>query len=135
MLELPHVNILSKMDLIKDSVSKKQLRRFVEPDPTLLDDEDASRMWQTSSISKGGTKDMSAARSIMTGVSFDRLNHAVAHLIEDFSMVSFLKLDVQKEDSVGAILSYIDDAIQYHEAQEPREPNDEIDFDYDMNSG
>jgi hypothetical protein len=46
-------------------------------------------------------------------------------------MVSFLQLDVQSEDSVGAILSYIDDAIQYHEAQEPREPRDEIDMDYD----
>jgi hypothetical protein len=36
-------------------------------------------------------------------------------------MVSFLKLDAQDEDSVGDILSYIDDAIQFHEAQEPRE--------------
>jgi hypothetical protein len=27
---------------------------------------------------------------------------------------------------VGAVLSYIDDSIQFHEAQEPREPNDEI---------
>jgi hypothetical protein len=40
-----------------------------------------------------------------------------------------LKLDVQDEDSVGAILSYIDDAIQFHEAQEPKEPNDAIDYD------
>jgi hypothetical protein len=44
-------------------------------------------------------------------------------------MVSYLKLDVQDEDSVGGILSYIDDAIQYHEAQEPKEPNDEMDYD------
>jgi hypothetical protein len=39
-------------------------------------------------------------------------------------------LDVQDEDSVGGILSYIDDAIQYHEAQEPNEPNDEIEMEY-----
>jgi hypothetical protein len=45
-------------------------------------------------------------------------------------MVSYLKLDVQDEDSVGGILSYIDDAIQFHESQEPKEPNDEIDMEY-----
>ncbi len=39
-------------------------------------------------------------------------------------MVSFLKLDVREEDSVGDILSYIDDAIQFHEAQEPKEPRE-----------
>jgi len=44
-------------------------------------------------------------------------------------MVSFLKLDVQDEDSVGAVLSYIDDAIQFHEAQEPRASNDEREVD------
>jgi hypothetical protein len=40
--------------------------------------------------------------------------------------VSFLKLDAQDEDSVGAVLSFIDDAIQFHEAQEPREPVDDL---------
>ena len=69
----------------------------------------------------------------MRGASFSKLNRAVAQLIDDFGMVSFLQLDVQQEDSVGAILSYVDDAIQYHEAQEPREPKDELpDDDMDM---
>jgi hypothetical protein len=67
----------------------------------------------------------------MSGVSFNRLNKAVGQLIDDFSMVSFLQLDVSDEDSVGAILSYIDDAIQYNEAQEPREPHDAQDVDYE----
>jgi len=66
----------------------------------------------------------------MRGSSFKRLNKAVAGLIDSFSMVSYLKLDVQDEDSVGAILSYIDDAIQFHEAQEPKEPNDELEMEY-----
>ena len=69
----------------------------------------------------------------MSGGSFDRLNRAVAQLIDDFSMVSFLQLEAGDEDSVSAVLSHIDDAIQYHEAQEPREPNDtqEVDFEAD----
>jgi hypothetical protein len=37
--------------------------------------------------------------------------------IEDFNMVSFLPLDVTDEDSVGLVLSHIDNAIQYGEAE------------------
>jgi GTPase SAR1 family protein len=125
MMELPHVNILSKMDLVKDQVPKKELKRFVDPDANLLDDEDTGREG-----GRGGAAEYSVdvdpqqVGQVMTGDSFKKLNRAVARLIDDFSMVSFLQLDVNDEDSVGDILSYIDDAIQYHEAQEPKDPRE-----------
>jgi GTPase SAR1 family protein len=124
MLEMPHVNILSKMDQVRDMVSRKELKRFVNVDVNLLQDE------------IGGAEepvegDPSSKDTLLSGRSFKRLNRAVGQLIDDFSMVSFLKLDVQDEDSVAAVLSHIDDAIQFHEAQEPREPNDEQDVDYE----
>lgn len=125
MLEIPHVNILSKMDLVKGSLPKKELKRFIDPDTSLLDDDPADTSTVISSA-QNLKLDPLAPESVMAGGSFKRLNQAVAQLIDDFSMVSFLQLNVQDEDSVGAILSYIDDAIQFHEAQEPREPNDEI---------
>lgn len=125
MLEMPHINILSKMDLIKGTLRRKELKRFLDPDTTLLDDNPADSSAALASASKRGI-DPTTKDSVMSGGSFTRLNKAVGQLIEDFSMVSFLPLDVQKEDSVGAVLSYIDDAIQYHESQEPREPNDEV---------
>ena len=121
MLEVPHVNILSKMDLVKGQVSKRELKRFIDPDTTLLDDE-------AGDVEDDGSGSAGDSQTMMKGASFKRLNKAVAGLIESFSMVSYLKLDVQDEDSVGSILSYIDDAIQYHEAQEPREPNDEMEI-------
>jgi hypothetical protein len=131
LLEIPHVNVLSKMDLVKGQVTKREMKRFIDPDASLLDDDPANefmnaRTTQASSIKPEDLTDASSTASVMTGGSFQRLNKAVAQLIDDFSMVSFLQLDVQDEDSVGAILSYIDDAIQYHEAQEPREPRDEM---------
>ncbi len=125
MLEVPHVNVLSKMDLVRDTVGKMELRRFVNPDASLLDDDPASAMTVDDGL------DVTAAGNVMGGGSFKRLNRAVAQLIDDFSMVSFLQLDAQDEDSVGAILSYIDDAIQYHEAQEPREPNDAMETNWE----
>jgi len=122
MLEVPHVNILSKMDLVKGTVARKDLKRFIDPDISLLDDTPANAL----SYAEEDEEDPQASQSVMAGTSFQKLNRAVGQLIDDFSMVSFLKLDAQDEDSVGAVLSYIDDAIQYHEAQEPREPMDEI---------
>lgn len=123
MLEVPHINILSKMDLVKGQIGKRELKRFLDPDTTLLDDDPTE-------AEDDGTGATSDAGTLMKGASFKRLNKAVAGLIDSFSMVSYLRLDVQDEDSVGAILSYIDDAIQFHEAQEPKEPNDEVEMEY-----
>ncbi|KAF2785489.1 hypothetical protein K505DRAFT_199570, partial [Melanomma pulvis-pyrius CBS 109.77] len=124
MLEMPHVNILSKMDLIKGQVAKRDLKRFVNPDVDLLDDDPSRRTEDENVVDGVVDRDPASSKNVMGGASFHKLNKAVAQLIDDFSMVSFLKLDAQDEDSVGAVLSYIDDAIQFHEAQEPKEPRE-----------
>jgi len=130
MLELPHVNILSKMDLVKGTIARKDLKKFIDPDISLLQDvPDSGLVYEfKDGVDNGNPENTDNA---MTGHSFASLNRAVGQLIDDFSLVSFLKLDAQDEDSVGAVLSYIDDAIQYHEAQEPKEPADEF-VDTDM---
>jgi hypothetical protein len=128
MLEVPHINLLSKMDLVKGQVKKKDLKRFLTPDVALLDDDPIER---TRRITEGPEGEDDTSRppdekdQVMKGASFRRLNRAVAGLIESFSMINYLKLDVTNEDSVAAILSFIDDCIQFHEAQDPKEPNDE----------
>lgn len=127
MLEMPHINILSKMDLVKGQVAKRDLQRFVDVDADLIDDDPARKTKGDEDSNK--YRDPASSESLMTGSAFHKLNKAVAELIDGFSMVSFLKLDVQDEDSLGAVLSYIDDAIQFHEAQEPREPKE---FDVEM---
>ncbi|GAP82684.1 putative gpn-loop gtpase 3 like protein [Rosellinia necatrix] len=132
MLEVPHLNILSKMDLVKDQIGKKDLKRFLNPDGGLLDDdptEKTRRAAEGKNImdeqDEDAVADLQDKDTLMRGAGFRRLNKAVAGLIESFSMISYHKLNVQDEDSVGAILSFIDDCIQYHEAQEPRELKDE----------
>lgn len=122
MLEMPHINILSKMDLIKGQVAKRDLKRFVDVDADLIDDDPARKTANEDDNKK--YQDPASTESLMSGSAFHKLNKAVAELIDGFSMVSFLKLDVQDEDSLGAVLSYIDDAIQFHEAQEPKEPKE-----------
>jgi GTPase SAR1 family protein len=128
MLEMPHINILSKMDLVRGQLGKRQLKRFLDPDVTLLDDAEAVAVGHLDASDVAADDAVNDPARVMRGETFQRLNRAVAGLIESFSMVSYLRLDAGNEDSVAAILSYIDDAIQFHEAQEPREPNDAVDL-------
>jgi len=122
MLEMPHINILSKMDLVKGQIAKRELKRFVQVDADLIEDDPSRRTTDEEDNKK--YRDPATTESLMSGSAFHKLNKAVAQLIDDFSMVSYLKLDVQDEDSLGAVLSYIDDAIQFNEAQEPKEPKE-----------
>jgi GTPase SAR1 family protein len=127
MLEVPHLNILSKMDLVKGQVKKRDFKKFITPDTSLLEDDPdiVARRKAGEQIDDDQSTDPQDRDAMMRGASFRRLNTAVASLIESFSMVSYLKLDASDEDSVASILSYIDDCIQYHEAQEPKELKDE----------
>lgn len=131
MLGIPHVNILSKMDLVKGTVTRKEMRRFISADLDLLDDIPTAdqRLNFAEEYEEEEDQDPTSSSNVMAGASFQQLNKAVGRLIDDFSLVSFLQLDAQNEDSVAGILSYIDDAIQFHEAQEPAEPKDEVDWD------
>ncbi|GAC72536.1 putative transcription factor FET5 [Moesziomyces antarcticus T-34] len=109
-LEVPHINLLSKMDLVEKGEigaeakkgRRREMERYLDPDPLLLMDEVNSR----------------------TNPKFHSLNQALVQLIDDFSMVSFMPLDSTDEDSVGTILSHIDNAVQYGEDEEPKEPKD-----------
>lgn len=106
LLELPHINILSKVDLIKNDFNKKKLKQFLNPDPLLLTNEINNE----------------------TNLKFHELNKAIANLVDDFGMVQFLPLESKNSDSVSTIISYIDDVTQWAENQEPKEPNDQIEI-------
>lgn len=57
-----------------------------------------------------------------TSPKYHQLNSAIAGLVDEFNMVQFLPLNVADEDSITAILSHVDNAIQFGEDQEPKEP-------------
>ncbi|KOS13072.1 atp -binding protein fet5 [Malassezia pachydermatis] len=109
-LDVPHLNIMTKMDLVYQSNDKegtsyarrKEMERYMDPDPLLLADESNN----------------------ITNPKFFAMNQALVHLIEDFSMVSFLPLDLTSEDSLNLVLSCIDNIVQYGEDEEPVEPKD-----------
>ena len=102
MPEVPHLNLLSKIDLIKNQISKSELNRFLNPESTLLN----------------GQVDST------TNPSFHELNKSLVRLIEDFSIVQFLPLKSSSSRSLKTTLSNIDDITQWAEDQEPKEPKD-----------
>lgn len=134
MVGLPHLNILSKMDLMKGQMKKRAIDEFLVPTTTLLkvdpsEDED-EEMGEAVRGAKSGGTDPVESKQVMRGKSFKKLNKRVAQMLEDQGMVNFLKLDVTDEDSVAGVLSYIDDLIQFQESQEPKEPKDEIEYEF-----
>ncbi|KAG9450595.1 hypothetical protein H6P81_010560 [Aristolochia fimbriata] len=89
-LELPHVNLLTKMDLV---MNKKDLEEYLNPDAKFLLSELNQHM----------------------PPQFAKLNKALAHLVDEYHMVNFIPLDLRKERSIQYVLSYIDNCIQYGE--------------------
>ncbi|EEB06612.1 ATP binding protein Fet5 [Schizosaccharomyces japonicus yFS275] len=111
MLEIPHINLLSKVDLLRNNtnLSRADFKRFLNIDPLLL-------------VGEVNAK---------TNPRFHELNQSIVQLIDDFNMVNFLPLESGNEESVKRVLSYIDDATQWYEDQEPKEPHDSADEDDD----
>ncbi|KAL9890860.1 GPN-loop GTPase 3-like isoform 3-T3 [Glossina fuscipes fuscipes] len=70
-LEMPHVNVLTKMDLLSKS-ARKQLDKYLDPDPrALLNDLTTESAW---------------------GRSHRKLSEAIGTLIEDFSLTHLIKI-------------------------------------------
>ncbi|XP_073102471.1 GPN-loop GTPase 3-like [Elaeis guineensis] len=83
-LEPPHVNILSNMDLV---TKKKDLQDYLNP-----------KQWVS----------LSELNQHMAP-SFAKLNKALTELVDDFSMVNFVPLDLRKK--AYNVLSYIGNYI------------------------
>lgn len=94
-MELPHINVLSKMDLLSKS-ARNQLDKYLEPDARAL-------LGQV-------TNEQSA-----WGRKYRKLSEAIGNLIEDFSLVRFTPLNLNDEESIADLLMIIDNIIQYGE--------------------
>lgn len=114
-MELPHVNILSKMDLLSKT-SRGQLDKYLEPDPQAL-------LGEVSNESSWGRK-------------YRKLSETIGLLIEDFSLVRFTPLNINDEENIADLLLMIDNVIQFGEDADvrtrdfdPPEPEEEDDPD------
>lgn len=101
-LEIPQVNIMTKMDLLSPK-AKKEIEKYLDPD--------MYSMMQDNS----GT---------IRSKKFKKLTKAICDLIDDYSMVRFLPFDRSDEEGVHIVLQNIDFSIQYGEDLEFKEPKE-----------
>ena len=105
-LEVPHINVMTKMDLLGKRGKSSEMDRFFEADTDLLAEH----------------------ANASTAPKFHELNQAIVRLIDEYNMVGFLPLDNTDEDSISLVLQHVDHATQYGEDVEPKEI---VDPDYD----
>eukprot|EP01055_Gregarina_sp_Pseudo9_P002249 Gregarina_sp_Pseudo_9__2248@NODE_2582_length_945_cov_8_200883_g2367_i0_p1_GENE_NODE_2582_length_945_cov_8_200883_g2367_i0NODE_2582_length_945_cov_8_200883_g2367_i0_p1_ORF_typecomplete_len272_score33_09ATP_bind_1/PF03029_17/9_6e86PduVEutP/PF10662_9/0_31PduVEutP/PF10662_9/0_1GTP_EFTU/PF00009_27/0_00012SRPRB/PF09439_10/0_00025AAA_33/PF13671_6/0_00034AAA/PF00004_29/0_0017AAA_16/PF13191_6/0_015AAA_16/PF13191_6/86Zeta_toxin/PF06414_12/0_0012AAA_5/PF07728_14/0_0012AAA_22/PF13401_6/0_093AAA_22/PF13401_6 len=104
MLELPHINVLTKCDMLNEK-DKESVNEMLEKSPSEL----------TSELKRSLPK------------RYLQFNETLIQVLEEFSLVSFCVLDIDDEESIDDVLRLADMAIQYGENLEP-------DDKFDMNS-
>lgn len=134
-LEIPHINVMSKVDLL-DKPARKNMQRFLDPDAfSLLDDDDDDN----DSFGLEGLSLDSAAASSSSSAShplsnqFKKLTRALASVVDDFSLVRFIPLNINDENSIEEVFYSANSAIQFGEDADVREMPD-LDAD-DVDSG
>ncbi|CAL8276500.1 unnamed protein product [Merluccius merluccius] len=101
-LEIPQVNIMTKMDLLSPK-AKKEIEKYLDPDMySMMEDNSAT----------------------IRSKKFNKLTKAICDLIDDYSMVRFLPFDRTDEEGVNIVLQHIDFSIQYGEDLEFKEPKE-----------
>eukprot|EP00903_Cladosiphon_okamuranus_P015268 g14109.t1 len=58
-----------------------------------------------------------------------RLTEAISGVLDDYTMVNFLPLDVRDEEDIALVLHHADYIVQYGEDLEPKQPKDDVEMD------
>ena len=110
-LELPHVNVLSKCDLV---------------DKSKIDD--MLDMTSATALGLDGEREFGGLGAGAGGnAKLNKLTKSISALIDDYSQVSFLPLDITDEDSIAFVLAHADHCIQYGEDADVKMANENED--------
>mmetsp|Transcript_34234 Transcript_34234/g.80650 ORF Transcript_34234/g.80650 Transcript_34234/m.80650 type:complete len:166 (+) Transcript_34234:1-498(+) len=125
-MELPHTNVLTKCDLLTE-----------EEVEDILDFGSATQMWDQEQDRQSLI--MPTPFNVHTIINPDdevtdeqrrlerrrrhrqRLTDSISQLLDDYSMISFMPLNIRDEESIDTLLTCVDASIQYGEDLEVRE--------------
>ena len=99
-LEMPHVNILSKVDMLEQygGLGEHGLDFFTEAQDLRF-------------LAEGGGGEESSAFDRR----FQKLTLGLCDVVEDFGLVNFIPLDVESKERMLSAMALIDKAVGYHE--------------------
>lgn len=136
-LSLPHVNVLSKIDLLKhygplpfnldfftEMLDLTPLARFVTERPRHLDaldfadlddkhEQDKEGANGVNSVDGGSSDKRGSNNSNLLRQKFQRMSEGICEVISDLGLVSFLPLNVEDGSTVGRVLAAVDRANGY----------------------
>lgn len=98
-IETPCVNVLTKMDLLSDR-NKALVEDFLDTDTRSIVEHDTVHIWNE---------------------RHRQLTNAIAQVLEDYSIVKFVSLNSDDEESIEQLLLVIDTTIQYGEDLEVKD--------------
>ncbi|VDO32272.1 unnamed protein product [Haemonchus placei] len=98
-IETPCVNVLTKMDLLSER-NKALVDDFLETDTRSIVEHDTPHMWNE---------------------RHRQLTRTIAQVLEDYSIVKFVSLNCDDEESIEQLLLVIDTTIQYGEDLEVKD--------------
>ncbi|CAG7829463.1 unnamed protein product [Allacma fusca] len=108
-LEIPHINLLTKMDLISKADKKTLMEQFLEPDAEDI---------------VSGIKETKWNRKYL------KLTNGLAQVLDNFGLVKFFPLDIRKEENLISLYSMIDMVLGISEDDDVKIKDDpEIDDD------
>ncbi|XP_031711718.1 GPN-loop GTPase 3 isoform X2 [Anarrhichthys ocellatus] len=102
LLEIPQINIMTKMDLLSPK-AKKEIEKYLDPDMYSMMEDNSDNI---------------------RSKKFKNLTKAICGLVDDYSMVRFLPFDRTDEEGMNIVLQNIDFSIQYGEDLEFKEPKE-----------
>jgi len=103
-LEIPYISVMSKIDMLPQA-SKRNLDRYLETE----------NLWELCE------EEQDAASSSGRMKKFSKLTSAICQIVEDYSLVTFLPLDISEKDTIADILQQVDMTLQWDEDAEVRE--------------
>jgi hypothetical protein len=107
-LEVPHISVLTKVDLLSQQ-DQKRLEEALVPSAERL------------AAAVGGT--VVGADGIKRPGPLARLSHAFASVLDEFALVSFLPLNYDDETTFDALVLLVDHVTQFGESEEPKTRN------------
>lgn len=135
-LELPHVNVLSKIDLLESRGSldfgldfyteTSDLEHLLPLIPSGLRQQRlGGKVGSVEETMKAATEESDDVRPMREdkhkagsafAYKYRKLNEALCKLVEDYQLVSFQTLNIEDKDSVYELLKYIDKTLGYVES-------------------
>lgn len=112
-LELPHINVLTKCDLLSEDDVERTLSLG---SATELWEREQDRNSLLPANYEEGTEEQ--RRLERRRRHRQRLTNSISQFLDDYNMVSFVPLNIRDEDSVDHVLTCVDATIQYGEDAE-----------------